>query len=129
MRYSTNEALSVSNTVYVLTNKFKQSGCTINLTGEIPLKGYVVSAYPELEKVFNSYKEFSNLDVLCFLHENRNVLKRKDRYIGAWLDPKDGKIYLDVSVVFRNESNAIKFCKLRNQLAYFDIENCKAVRI
>ena len=55
-------------------------------------------------------------------------LQHPDHYLGAWLNPDDGKVYLDCSIVTRDEKEAIKIARANEQLAYFAFENLTTVQ-
>ena len=48
-------------------------------------------------------------------------------YVGLWLD-KD-KLYIDISIHKNNQAEAIKTGKFNNQIAIYDIENDKEIRV
>lgn len=121
--------LHLSNAVYVNTSKHTHGGCTMNLQGICPTTGFVVGVYPECGKVFESYADFSNLDVLKFIKDNKAYLNFGNIYVGTWLNLRDGKIYMDVSKVVTSRKAALNMARLHSQSAYYDVENNKAIYV
>lgn len=47
--------------------------------------------------------------------------------LGTWYNPKDGLVYIDVSVPFEDKKQAMKFAEDNNQLAIYDVENDETI--
>jgi hypothetical protein len=88
-----------------------------------------VSAYPDRSKVFDSADALSEDDLLHYVVTNWDVLSLSDHYLGAWHDPKTGKVYLDVSVVKSDEAEAKALALAKDQIAYFDLVNMKSIDV
>src|SRR5947208_1544728 len=73
------------------------------LGGTTPTSGYALSIYKGREAIFDA-KTISPRDVAKYAHDNYDALRQGDHYIGGWLNPADGKVYLDVSVVKQSKA-------------------------
>lgn len=120
--------LSLCNTVYTKTSKHICGGCTIDLRGVEPQSGYVVGVFGATGLVFNSYAEFSNLDVLKFIKDNTVYLDFENIYLGSWLNPANNKVYLNICKVVSTRKHALNMARLHNQSAYYDIENDNIIK-
>ena len=60
-----------------------------------------------------------------YVSEHGFMLSDVTYNLGGWIN--DGKLYLDISVVYDNEEEAIRMAKENKQLAYFDIANGKEI--
>jgi hypothetical protein len=64
-----------------------------------------------------------------YLHNNRDLLGQKGYHLGAWHDPTDHMIYLDVSHVVKSRGEADQLAKQHGQIAWFDLKAGKSVRV
>ncbi len=110
----------------IINNTAHKNGYTTSINGNKPYIGYMVSI-PDKEVVFNNFQEFNQVSVNNFIVENLNLLKRDNYFIGTWI--YEGKIYLDISINLSSKSEAIKAGKKNNQLAIYDIVNCKSINL
>src|ERR1041384_3520935 len=68
------------------------------LFGDQPKSGYAVSVFKGQETVIPRDR-LTRTDFARFAVRNWDLLKQKGNYFGAWHNPADGKVYLDVSTV------------------------------
>ena len=101
--------------------KTPDGGFTYNATDNSePSRGFAVSPYPDRSKVFAA-ASLSEDDLTGYIVKNWDLLQQPGHHLGAWHDPKTGKIFLDISVV-KNSAKAAKALALkRDQIAYFDL--------
>lgn len=98
------------------------------LTDVSPTKGFVLSTQADREQVVN--KDDLTLDTLVdYYLKNRDLIDDPEFYLGAWHDPKGGKIYLDVSQVVEDRARANELAIKANQLAYFDLSTFTSVAV
>lgn len=98
------------------------------VTGNQPTTGYALSIYKGRESVLDA-KTMTPTDLVKFASANRDLLSQRDNYFGAWHNPSDGKVYLDVSKVVSSAAKAETLGRANNQLAYFDLAGGKSVEI
>ena len=99
--------------------KNNKDGFTLNIrTMELVTAGYMVS-YKETQ---NSFKDIDIQRVIS------HALKH-DCVVGGWFNETDGKYYFDSSKVFDNLEDAIDFGIKNEQLAIFDIDNMREIRL
>lgn len=49
--------------------------------------------------------------------------------IGGWLDTATGLYYWDATVIFEDRETAINFGRMQKQIAIFDLNNMKEIRL
>lgn len=108
-------------------------GATFNLSGVTPTTGFCASPYPDVSKVFTSASEV-DFDALTNFIDNAqtahpDILSDKETYIGVWNDPKDGKIYVDVSKRYDTAEEARTACENHDQIAFFDLNMFESVEV
>ena len=88
-----------------------------------PNKGYMVS-YVGCETITSVL----TLDILVkYIKHYIDYLSTSDVYVGIWLN--DGNWYLDISENVSDKDEAIKVARLRKQIAIWDCENNKEIRL
>jgi len=121
MRNQTIEVTRVlANTLY----QFCRNGLSININGEFPTSGYMVSFYGG--PVFNSIADVDVSQVKKFLDDN--LPYNEGYYAGVWTDEKTGKIYFDVSYCYDNLQDAVRRAVNADQIAIWDVEGNKEIR-
>lgn len=108
-------------------------GATVDKYGKPAQAFYFGSTYPQFEKVVNNSK-LVTIELLqeYINHVNKvgnGLLNRDDMFLGLWNDPEDNKVYLDVSQGFDNVKDVAKACRDNGQIAYFDVQKRKSVRL
>lgn len=108
-------------------------GATVDKYGKPAQAFYFGSTYPQFEKVVDNSK-LVTVELLQDYIDNVNkvgngLFNREDMYLGLWNDPTDNKVYIDVSQGFDNVKDVAKACKDNGQIAYFDVQKRKSVRL
>lgn len=105
-----------------LTKKIRElGGFTFEpLSNNSPTTGFAVSGHKDREWIFDADK-FSERDVIRFINKNTQLLSKPNTHIGAWFDVANGKIYLDISIIFQNQNEAVKQAKSLGELAIYSL--------
>jgi len=114
-----------------LVDQIKQpdGGFTVHaVTGDQPTKGYALSIYKGRETIL-PVAGLKLAHLARFAKDNHDLLKQPDHYFGAWHNPDDGKVYLDVSKVVKTELEAERQAREHKQIAYFDLEHGRSVNV
>jgi len=111
-----------------VTNK---GGFTFNLNeGLEKQSGFSVAISKEIERYYLFDDEVNfNANLEAFILENSIKLTFNNYCIGAWLNADNGLIYFDVVEIVYDKKEAIKKGFERNQLAIFDLDNSKEIRL
>lgn len=93
-------------------------GITISIRGDKPTSGFVYA--PSKTTEFSVPAEsFTRATLEEYVNKHYNELQKSGNYIGLW--PDEGKIYMDISRVVPDESQAVKGAIDSQQLAIYDI--------
>lgn len=84
--------------------------------------GFAVSPFLENSKIIK-FDKFSENDLKKYISENQSKLKQKNVMLGAWHDKQSNNIFLDLSIVEKSKSKAIKTAKKYDQIAIYDLKN------
>lgn len=104
-------------TVITATNP---TGFTFSLkTGTLSTHGYAVA----LAATQNSFGEEGLLNVVSY------AIEHDIECIGAWLDTESGLCYYDATVICDNLEDAIALGKANGQLAIFDLNSYREIRL
>ena len=87
-------------------------------------KGYMSSIK---DIVIIDIKDFNFSIINKIIEENKNLLKRKNVYLGTWID--GGKIYIDISKNYKSKYYCLKIAKKLKQLAIFDLNTFTSIYI
>lgn len=49
--------------------------------------------------------------------------------VGGWLDTESGLFYYDATEIFDDENDAKRAAQINEQIAYFDLDSCKEIRL
>jgi len=108
-------------------------GATVDKYGKPAQAFYFGSTYPQFEKVVDNSKLVTVELLQDYInHVNKvgnGLFNREDMFLGLWNDPTDNKVYLDVSQGFDNVKDVKKACEDNGQIAYFDVQKRKSVRL
>lgn len=104
-------------------------GMTYDIHSKAPTVGFGYSPYPERSVGFPSADDIHVGDIFAFWNNNKDLLETEDHYIGLWNDPKDGQVWLDVSKVTMDASEARDMCEKKDQKAYFDFQDFHSVKV
>ena len=104
----------------------KNGGCSINLQGEEPTLGYMVSLNGMEQKLLNGGLNLRN-QIEQYIRRNEKTLEMVGAYLGLW---KDGNIlYIDVSIQWYKLETALAVGKIHRQIAIYDVVNKKEIRL
>ena len=104
-------------------------GFTYSLTTRTsPTDGFSLSLHKDREKVLD-VKTLTLMDLDAFAKANSDLLRQSGNYFGAWHNPEDGKVYLDISTVVPEAAEAQRLGKLHDQIAYFDLAHFTSVPV
>jgi hypothetical protein len=109
----------------IVNQTLNKSGCSMNLSGNTPESGYMVSI-PDCEKKVK-LSNFNPSIVSSFIHRNKKYLSNSRTYIGTWIN-KD-YVYLDVSINLMNLRVAKTFGISSNQIAIFDVNKFETITL
>ena len=98
------------------------------VTDEMPTRGFAMSPYPD-RSFAKPVGEITPDDIIDFAEKNADLLLSDNHFMGAWHDPASGKVFLDVSMVLDDEAEASRVAVEKDQIAYFDLENMRAVTV
>jgi len=88
--------------------------------GDGPTTGYMVSLNKSTERDF-PVSELSADHIRQYQEDHADELSQPGTYFGAWHNPSDGRVYLDVSTNFKDKDEAMKAAKKADQIAIFDL--------
>lgn len=91
---------------------------------ELGQGGYSVSPYPERSE---TYRRVSKDSIKKFIRDNGDLLSKPGHAVGAWRDPKSGKVFLDVTIVTRSRDEAVRLGRKHDQIAVFDFKRGRTI--
>lgn len=97
-------------------------------TGDQPTAGFALSVHPGHEKVLD-IADVNLVSLAQYAKDNWTLLKQSGNYMGAWHNPDDHRVYLDVSTVVKTAHEAEALARQAHQLAYFDLVQGKSVTV
>jgi hypothetical protein len=107
-------------------------GFTYDIRGrEIKQAGFAVSIFG-FEKQFDIAKmtdRDKRLVILDYYLTHKDVLNQPDNNLGAWVNPENGMLYLDVTKVFFDIKKARQFAIEEKQEAFFDFQTMDSVML
>ncbi len=107
----------------ILEQTATNGGASINMaTGKVPATGYMVSRAGS-ETVTDGLTR-DHLE--RFVQAYQDELDKPDTYLGTWLDPDTGLVYLDIS---DNLDTAVALGAERAQLAIYAVEQEETIRL
>lgn len=110
----------------LFTNIVASGGITYSVRGRrVIRKGYAVSPYKDREQVL---QRFRVEHLRGFIGKNRDLLDAPGHCLGAWINPDNGLVYLDVSIVVGDSGQANALALRHKQLAFFDLNRGETVR-
>lgn len=89
--------------------------------------GYAVAVHPEHERVFDG--PVTSSDLHEYIAQAKDALSLPGRVLGGWRDPATGRVYLDVSVVTADLSEAMTLARETAQLAIFDFSAMESIPV
>lgn len=98
----------------------KNGGVTITLDGDAPQNGYVFSKRKDTEAV-KPLEEWVAEDVDSYVDKYFDLLSEDNAHLGIWVD--DGNVYMDVSTVLPDKTQALIEARNADQIGIFDLNN------
>ena len=111
----------------IIEHTANNGGASINMaTGNVPATGYMVSrAGSEIITELPMMRDHLERFVQAYHEELDNT----DTYLGTWLDPETGLVYLDISDNLDNLDTAVALGAERAQLAIYAVEQEETIRL
>ena len=108
----------------IIEHTANNGGASINMaTGNVPDTGYMVSrAGSEIITELPMMRDHLERFVQAYQDE-------LDTYLGTWLDPETGLVYLDISDNLDNLDTAVALGAERAQLAIYAVEQEETIRV
>lgn len=107
-------------------------GGTFSPTRKVsPVVGFCVSPYPQYSETLtlpDSAEEFQT-NILEYYQRHMQLLQEDNTYIGLWHDPETDIIYLNISTVTDNATQARDACLTHDQIAFFDLQTGASVTV
>ena len=103
-------------------------GFTVNAVNLQPVKsGYAVA----LKKTQNSFGAdgLSKVANVIAKLQNSGNLNGRILAFGGWYDSESGLYYYDATVIYQDREEAIEAGRANEQIAIFDLENLKEIRL
>lgn len=98
------------------------------LSQEEPTEGYAISIHPDRSFAADA-SDLEYEDIESYILKNADLLSQESNYLGAWHDPASGKVFLDVSRVTNDPSEAHELALQYDQIAYFDLGKGASVTV
>jgi hypothetical protein len=111
----------LANALYSLCNE----GASLSWNFESPTSGYMVSKVAG--PVFESVSAVCTSEVKRFIEAN--LTTNKNTYFGVWTDKETGKVYFDQSVRVSDLIEAKDIAGSLKQIAIYDLNQGKEIRI
>lgn len=108
------------------------SGASISINDNSYVNnGFAVSPYPEYSKAIpgDVTDEQIQTEVDNYIKEHKDVLEKPNHILGLWRSPYDNNLYLDVSIISKDASEAREISKKEDQQAYFYFQTGEAITV
>ena len=127
-----NKKLTRANATTILDRAVQEGGSTTNLVGEDAFAKaatgdtgrYFVGAFPD-RTVTLPLPEATADTIQEFAAANLELLRKRNHYIGTWVDGDN--LVINVSVSLEDRNNAMKLASLKDQEAIFDAVSSEAL--
>lgn len=108
-------------------------GATIDKNGNFASGKYYASIHPEYSLIVENAKDVTEKNIQNYIKQvnklSGGLLDRDNNYIGLWNDPDTNKVYFDISQSFNDKQAVKNACLEHEQIAYFDVEQGKSVKV
>lgn len=108
-------------------------GATIDKNGNFANGKYYASIYPQYSFIVNNAKNVTAKTIQEYVKQvnklSGGILDKPNNYIGLWNDPDTNRVYFDISQSFDNRKAVKKACLEHAQIAYFDSEQGKSIKV
>ena len=101
-------------------------GFTVDRNGRDVESGYAVATQGN-EAVYTMH--ITESDILEYIAIHKEELSRPTACLGGWVDTETNQVYLDVSDVYQNGWYASEVGHERDQIAIFDLDNMREIRL
>jgi hypothetical protein len=102
-------------------------GFSVSRNGHEPDGGFMV-AYSGDEEVFDA-STVGTQTIGEYMSRHEADLNKPGSYLGGWVDHETGKVYLDVSENVESVDEAKRIGKDRKQIAIYDLDSDKEIRL
>ena len=124
----------MNNLETILKNvKQADGGATIDKYGNFATGKYYASIYPQYSLVVDNAEQVNSDLIKKYVEKINNVsggiLDKPNHYLGLWNNPENNKVYFDISQSFDNKKAVKNACLKHAQIAYFDSEQGKSVKV
>lgn len=111
-----------------LVDKIKRDGgFTYDPVDDLsPSSGYAVAYYDDAEEI-HDVETITEDDVYSYLDKHREKFRDRRSHVGGWVS--EGKVYLDISLVIPDRSEAEKIGIEKNQYAIFDLGSFTEIEV
>jgi hypothetical protein len=93
-----------------------------------PITGYALSVYKGREQAL-PLSEVTPQALARYTKANWDLLSQENNYLGAWHNPENHQVYLDISTVVKSPEEAERLGRQHQQLAYFDLQKGQSVSL
>lgn len=108
-------------------------GATIDKYGNFAQGKYYASIYPQYSLIVDNANDVTAKTIKKYVERINNVsgglLDLPNNYLGLWNNPENNKIYFDISQSFNDKEQVKNACLEHAQIAYFDSEQGKSVKV
>lgn len=108
-------------------------GATIDKNGNFATGKYYASIYPQYSFIVDNANDVTEKTIQNYIKQvnklSGGILDKANNYIGLWNNPENNKIYFDISKSFDNKQAVKNACLEHEQIAYFDSEKGKSVKV
>lgn len=124
----------MNNLETILKNvKQADGGATFDKYGNFAQGKYYASIYPQYSLIVDNAEQVNSDLIKNYVEKINNVsgglLDKPNNYLGLWNDPETHKVYFDISQSFNNKEQVKNACLEHEQIAYFDSEQGKSVKV
>lgn len=115
----------------ILKNTLLHKGYSVNINGNVPTEGYMVSlrgtemrvkTEVSIAQMYTDLRDYvkSNMDKLF-----KDYIGAYPTFLGTWIE--DGIIYFDISENILGQNEAYRIAQLRSQISFYDVVNDKVL--
>lgn len=108
-------------------------GATIDKYGNFASGKYYASIYPQYSLIVDNVEQVNSDLIKQYVEKINNVsgglLDKPNHYLGLWNNPDNNKVYFDISQSFDDKKAVKNACLKHSQLAYFDSEKGKSIKV
>lgn len=123
------------NNLETILNNVRQAdgGATIDKNGNFATGQYYASIYPQYSFIVDNANDVTEKTIQNYIKQvnklSGGILDRPNNYLGLWNNPDNNKVYFDISKSFNDKKAVKNACLKHEQIAYFDSEKGKSVKV